>query len=49
MDYPHPIIDFKDGKADFSKRMMSAWVNGIKRSITWGTTGFPSGTDETTA
>lgn len=46
MDYPHPVIDFKDGKVDFSNAYdigIGAWD---KRAILWGYQDFPAGTDE---
>lgn len=49
MDYPHPIIDFKDGKADFSKAYDVGIGEWDKRSITWGYQDFPQGTDESAA
>jgi hypothetical protein len=49
MDYPHPIIDFKDGQVDFSKAYdigIGAWD---KRAIIWGYQDFPAGSDENMA
>ncbi|HNR06939.1 MAG TPA: zinc-dependent metalloprotease [Saprospiraceae bacterium] len=46
MDYPHPVVDFKDGKPDFSNAYdvgIGAWD---KRAILWGYSDFPQGTDE---
>ncbi|MEP7321148.1 MAG: zinc-dependent metalloprotease [Saprospiraceae bacterium] len=49
MDYPHPIIDFKDGKVDFSKAYDIGIGDWDKRAITWGYQDFPQGTDENKA
>ncbi len=46
MDYPHPMIELKDGKIDFS----NAYATGIgewdKRAITWAYQDFPDKTEE---
>ena len=49
MDYPHPIIDFKDGKVDFSNAYDIGIGDWDKRAITWGYQDFPHGTDENQA
>ncbi len=46
MDYPHPIMDFKDGKIDFSNAYDIGIGEWDKRAITWGYQDFPLGTDE---
>ena len=46
MDYPHPLVDLKDGKLN----LKYAYAKGIgeydKYAITWGYQDFPAGTDE---
>lgn len=46
MDYPHPIIDFKDGRVDFSNAYDVGIGDWDKRAIIWGYTDFPTGVDE---
>lgn len=46
MDYPHPVVDFKDGRADFSNAYDVGIGEWDKRAILWGYADFPQGTDE---
>lgn len=46
MDYPHPIVNLKDGKVDISKPYDDKIGAFDKVSITWGYQDFPEGTDE---
>ncbi|MFT5016881.1 MAG: hypothetical protein ACI92C_002611 [Neolewinella sp.] len=46
MDYPHPYITLKDGKVDFSEAYAVGIGEWDKRTIMYGYSDFPEGTDE---
>jgi hypothetical protein len=49
MDYPHPMVQVKDGKIDLSQAYDNAIGAFDKVSITWGYQHFADGTDEEAA
>ncbi|MFM8348116.1 MAG: zinc-dependent metalloprotease, partial [Bacteroidota bacterium] len=49
MDYPHPVVNLKDGKVDLSQAYDDKIGAFDKFTITWGYQDFPTGTDEQAA
>ena len=49
MDYPHPYITLKDGKVDFSEAYAVGIGEWDKRTVMYGYSDFPAGTDEAEA
>ncbi len=49
MDYPHPYVTLKDGEVDFSEAYAVGIGEWDKRTIMYGYSDFPEGTDEQAA
>lgn len=49
MDYPHPLVDYHNGKFDLSRAYAMGIGDYDKASIVWGYQDFPTGTDEKAA
>jgi len=46
MDYPHPYVTLENGKVDFSQAYAVGIGEWDKRTIMYGYSDFPEGTDE---